>query len=68
MRRKTLKLLFATAILAGCLGMGAAPRAAQAVVGCQPICCNASCTSVRDCFGHPGQCICQAACHPVINN
>jgi hypothetical protein len=62
MRRKTLKLAFAGAILAGCLGIGAAPRAAQAVVGCQPICCDPSCTSIRQCTGRPGNCICSPYC------
>ena len=61
MRGKTFKLVLATAILAGCLGMGAAPRAAQAI-GCQPICCDPDCLSVRQCFGRPGNCICQDFC------
>lgn len=68
MRNKLCKLALAAALLTGSLTLGLTPKAAHAALGCQPICCNASCTSVRDCFGRPGSCICQAACHPVIQN
>jgi len=57
-KKSILKLVLTLAVLAGGLSAG---RPAQAV-GCSPICCDASCTSVRQCFGHPGNCICQAFC------
>jgi len=49
MRKKIVKLAIAGAILTGSLGVGLAPRVASAA--CPPICCNATCTSIRQCFG-----------------
>lgn len=65
MSNKFCKLALAAALLTGSLTLGLAPKPAQAL--CQPICCNASCTSIRNCFG-PACNICEAACHPVIQN
>jgi hypothetical protein len=62
MRNKLCKLALAAALLIESLTLGLAPKPAQAV--CTPICCNASCTSIRNCFG-PGCRTCEAACHPV---
>jgi hypothetical protein len=62
MRNKLCKLALAAALLTGGLSLGFAPQPAQGL--CTPICCNASCTSVRDCAG-PGCHTCQAACHSV---
>ncbi len=64
MRKKTVKLVLAAAMLAGSLGVGVAPRAAGAIVTCPPICCNASCTSIRQCFRSGSTCICRAFCEP----
>ena len=62
MRNKLWKLAVATALLTCSLPLGLAPKAAHAL--CSPICCNASCTSVRNCFG-PACSICESACHSV---
>jgi hypothetical protein len=62
MRNKLCKLALAAALLTGSLSLGLAPQPAHGL--CTPICCNASCTLVRDCFG-PGCHTCQAACHSV---
>lgn len=58
-KRSILKLALTIVVLAGALS---AARPARAALGCSPICCNPSCTSVRQCFGHAGSCICQAFC------
>jgi hypothetical protein len=68
MRKKIVKLAVAGAVLAGSLGVGIAPRVASAALACQPICCNASCTSVRQCSGLGGRCICKEYCEPINNN
>ena len=68
MNKKIVKLVVAASMLAGSLGVGVAPRVASAALACQPICCNAGCTSVRQCFGTAGRCICKEYCEPVINN
>jgi hypothetical protein len=68
MNKKIVKLVVAASMLAGSLGVGIAPRAASAALGCQPICCDAGCTSIRQCSGIPGRCICKAYCEPAINN
>ncbi len=60
MRNKLWKLALAAALLTGSLTVGLAPKAAHAV--CSPICCNPSCTSVRDCRGAACS-ICDAFCH-----
>ena len=65
MRNKLCKLALAAALLTGSLSLGIAPQPAHAL--CYPICCNPSCTSVRDCFG-PTCSTCQIACHPVNQN
>jgi hypothetical protein len=65
MRKKIVKLTVAVAMLTGSLGVGLAPRVASAVV-CPPICCNASCTSIRTCIWVSGGCICKQFCQPNI--
>ena len=65
MRNKLCKLALAAALLTGSLTLGLAPKPAHAL--CQPICCNASCTSIRNCFGS-GCSICEISCHLVNNN
>jgi hypothetical protein len=62
MRKKTVKLVLAAAMLAGSLGVGVAPRAASAIVTCPPMCCNARCTSIRQCFPSGSGCICKELC------
>jgi hypothetical protein len=62
MRKKTVKLVLAVAMLAGSLGVGVAPRAASAIVTCPPICCDASCTSFRECHGGFSGCVCSPNC------
>jgi hypothetical protein len=62
MRNKLLKLTLAAALLTESLTLGLAPKPAHAL--CSPICCNASCTSIRNCFG-PGCRTCEIACHSV---
>jgi hypothetical protein len=65
MRNKLCKLALAAALLTGSLSLGLAPQPAHGL--CTPICCNASCTAVRNCFGATCN-ICEATCHRVIQN
>ena len=65
MQNKLWKLVLAAALLTESLTLGLAPKPAHAL--CQPICCNATCTSVRNCFG-PACNICESSCHIVNQN
>ncbi len=65
MSKKVLKLTLALGMLVGGLTMGLSAREASAAGYCSDICCNASCTSVRHCFGLGGGCICRAYCEPA---
>jgi hypothetical protein len=63
------KLVVAASMLAGSLGVGVVPRVASASTLCPPICCDASCRSVRQCFRLGGSCVCQEYCviRPIDN-
>jgi hypothetical protein len=65
MKNKLWKLALAAALLTESLTLGLAPKPVHAI--CSPICCNASCTSIRNCFG-PACNICESACHSVNQN
>jgi hypothetical protein len=62
MYKRTLKLVLAASVLAGSFVVGASPRSASAATLCPPICCDAACWSVRNCFYSSGRCICSAYC------
>ncbi len=62
MRKKIVKLVVGVSMLAGSLGVGLTPRVASAIVSCPPICCDASCRSVRTCFRSGSSCICSQFC------
>ena len=62
MRNKIWKLAMAAALLTGSLTLGLAPKPAHAL-GCGPICCDPDCFSYRNCFGIPGNCVCEEFCH-----
>ena len=61
MRNKLCKLALAAALLTESLTLGLAPKPAHAL--CSPVCCNRTCTSVRDCTGPT--CTTCGVCHPV---
>jgi hypothetical protein len=63
MRKKMIKLLLGVSILAGSL-MGLTPKTASAGIACPTYCCNASCTSIRQCFSLGGSCVCREYCQP----
>ena len=66
MRKKIVQLAVAASLLAGSLGIGLAPRAANAVVTCPPLCCDPNCFGIRQCFRTSSGCICQAYCVPNL--
>jgi hypothetical protein len=65
MRKKMIKLLLGVSILAGSL-MGLTPKTADAASLCPPICCNQSCTSIRQCFRLGSSCVCRQFCEPNL--
>jgi hypothetical protein len=66
MSKKIVKLIVAASMLAGCLGVGVTPRAANAVV-CANICCDPSCSSIRVCRRGGSGCVCDQLCTPADN-
>jgi hypothetical protein len=62
MRKKMIKLVLATTVLAGGLLLGAPAQPANAGGLCPDECCDAWCTSVRHCFRLGGSCVCEAFC------
>jgi hypothetical protein len=63
MQKKIVKFGLALSMLVGSF-VGISPREAVAQT-CVDICCNRSCTSIRDCSGIGGRCICSATCRPA---
>ena len=61
MQKKIVKLGLALSMLAGSF-VGISPREAAAQTLCQDICCDRFCSSVRQCYGISGRCICSAVC------
>jgi len=65
MQKRIIKLGLALSMLVGSF-VGISPREAVAqTYYCQDICCTASCSSVRDCYGIGGRCTCSATCRPA---
>jgi hypothetical protein len=62
MRRNLVKLVVAVSMLAGCLGLGVAPRAASALTTCPNICCDPNCFGVRICHPSSQGCLCSQFC------
>jgi hypothetical protein len=67
MRKKMVKLILATTVLAGGLLLGSPAKPASAAGFCQDQCCDAWCTSVRHCFGAGGSCFCEEFCSVGID-
>lgn len=55
------KLALALSLLTGSL-IVATPREASAF--CESYCCDAACTSIRECFRAGGSCLCREYCTP----
>lgn len=64
MRRKLGKLMLAMSLMTGVFTLGASSHAASAAIYCPPMCCNASCTSVRQCHLTSSGCVCAILCSP----
>jgi len=62
MRRNLVKLVVAVSMLAGCLGLGVAPRAARALTNCPNICCDPNCVGIRLCRSTSQGCLCSQFC------
>lgn len=61
MQKKIIKLGLALSMLVGTFA-GIPPRAAVAQTLCQDICCDPFCSSVRQCRGISGRCVCSNVC------